>query len=645
MVTSTRMRMVKLKDVCDRITVGHVGSMASRYTAGGVPFLRSQNIMPFRLNLDDIKFIPTDFHQQLRKSALQPGDVAVVRTGYPGTACVIPASFSELNCADLVVITPSPQLNPYYLAAIFNSAWGASSVAGNLVGVAQQHFNIGAARELEVSLPPRPVQDRIAGILSAYDELIENSQRRIRILETMARSLYREWFVNFRFPGHEKAPRIRSALGEIPERWEVEALGTLMSDHIGGGWGKEAADEDHTESAWVIRGTDIPESRSSGVAKVPRRFHTISNLRSRKLLVGDIVFEVSGGSKGQPVGRTVLITQQLLSVFGDEPVMCASFCKRVRPNGVIYGSELLYLSFMEGYESGEIEQFQVQSTGISNFKWTEYIASVKRVIPPKPLQARFLQSVAPIFSQIGTLGLQVEKLRRTRDLLLPRLLSGQIVLSVPQKAADAMERPLTASATKPVRAVTDEFVEAVVISHLVRKLSDPTHPLGRKRYNKLAYLAHRKAEDDVTRHYVKKAAGPYSPWSKYGGPEKIAESNGYVKMTTMGIYRGFVAGKHIGNIDQYISHYPVCAAIDWVVARFRYAKNDELELMTTVDFAALDLLRSGAHATPETIREIIATNKNWAQKLTRPAFSYANIAQALQKLQTLFPGTYAVPHK
>ena len=175
------MRKSKLKDVCDRITVGHVGPMLDKYASEGVPFLRSQNITPFRLHLDDIKFIPSDFHEKLRKSALHPGDVAVVRTGYPGTACVIPDKFPELNCADLVVITPSKELNPYYLAALFNSVWGMATVSGNLVGVAQQHFNIGAAREMEVMLPSRAAQDRIAGILPAYDKLIENCQRRIRI--------------------------------------------------------------------------------------------------------------------------------------------------------------------------------------------------------------------------------------------------------------------------------------------------------------------------------------------------------------------------------------------------------------------------------------------------------------------------------
>jgi type I restriction enzyme S subunit len=292
-------------------------------------------------------------------------------------------------------------------------------------GAATKFLTLTILNETEIQVPPLPVQQRIAGILSAYDDLIENCQRRIRLLETMARTLYREWFVHFRFPGHEKLPRVASPVGDIPQGWAVKPLESLMVAHIGGGWGKETADEDHTEPAWVIRGTDIPDARGSRVADVPHRFHTVSNLRTRRLQAGDILFEVSGGSKGQPVGRALLVTSQLLSALGDESVICASFCKRVRPDVAGYGSELLYLSFVEGYESGEIEQFQVQSTGISNFKWTEYIAKTERVIPPAPIRSCFRERVAPMFSQIATLGLKIQNLRRTRDLLLPRLLSGQ----------------------------------------------------------------------------------------------------------------------------------------------------------------------------------------------------------------------------
>ncbi len=301
-------------------------------------------------------------------------------------------------------------------------------------GGAQRNLSGKLIKEFILPIPALPVQRRIAGILSAYDELMENSQRRVRILEAMARTIYREWFAHFRFPGHEKLPRVASPLGDIPKGWEVKPLGSLMADHIGGGWGKEITDEDHTEAAWVIRGTDIPNARSCQVANVPHRFHTVSNIRSRRLQAGDIVFEVSGGSKGQPVGRTLLVTPQLLSAFGEDAVICASFCKRVRPDTAGYGSELLYLSFLEGYESGEIEQFQVQSTGISNFKWTEYLAKAIRVIPPESLRARFRERVAPLISQIATLGLQIHNLRSTRDLLMPRLLSGELTLNEGQSS-------------------------------------------------------------------------------------------------------------------------------------------------------------------------------------------------------------------
>ena len=94
-----------------------------------------------------------------------------------------------------------------------------------------------ASSEVEASIefrvPPLPVQQRIAGILSAYDELIENSQRRIKILESMARALYREWFVHFRFPGHENHPRVASPLGEIPQGWEVKKLAEIADLNYG----------------------------------------------------------------------------------------------------------------------------------------------------------------------------------------------------------------------------------------------------------------------------------------------------------------------------------------------------------------------------------------------------------------------------
>lgn len=296
-------------------------------------------------------------------------------------------------------------------------------------GTALPYLTVGTLQKIPVSLPPLLTQRKIAAILSAYDDMIENNLRRIRILEEMAQALYREWLIEFRFPGHERIRFVDSPLGKIPAGWEIKSLDFLIENHIGGGWGAESGDEKHTEPAWVIRGTDIPCARHADVGSVPRRFHTESNFRSRKLEEGDIVFEVSGGSKGQPVGRALLVTRELLAAFRGDSVICASFCKRVQPHAAQFGSELLYLSFLHGYTSGEIEAFQVQSTGISNFKWTEYLQSTNRCVPPNTLRTRFRDLVAPLFHCVGTLGLQASVLRRTRDLLLPRLISGDLDIS------------------------------------------------------------------------------------------------------------------------------------------------------------------------------------------------------------------------
>ena len=114
---------------------------------------------------------------------------------------------------------------------------------------------------LEIQLPPLPMQRRIAGILSAYDELIENSQRRIRILEAMARALYREWFVHFRFPGHEKRPRVASPLGDIPQGWEVRTVKDVATVTYGFPFQSKKFNTDGVGTP-VIRIRDIPEGFS-----------------------------------------------------------------------------------------------------------------------------------------------------------------------------------------------------------------------------------------------------------------------------------------------------------------------------------------------------------------------------------------------
>jgi type I restriction enzyme S subunit len=164
----------QLSDVCKEITVGHVGSMAKRYKASGIPFLRSQNIRPFQVTLENVVFIDEAFHSSLAKSQLRPGDVAIVRTGYPGTAAVIPDSLKISNCSDLVIARPGSQIDSYYLAAFFNSQYGKDLVSGQLVGAAQKHFNVTAAKEVFIHLPSMAEQ---RSAISAITTLQTQTQR------------------------------------------------------------------------------------------------------------------------------------------------------------------------------------------------------------------------------------------------------------------------------------------------------------------------------------------------------------------------------------------------------------------------------------------------------------------------------------
>lgn len=268
-------------------------------------------------------------------------------------------------------------------------------------------------------------QIKVGKILSNYDDLIENNNKRIKILEEMAQKIYKEWFVDFRFPGHETTTFKQSNLGKIPSDWNSKPIGELLEYQIGGGWGKEEQSDKYTESAYVIRGADIPNGKDGNIQNCPLRYHTKSNIKTRLLKANDIVFEVSGGSKGQPVGRALLLNKNLFNQFNDN-VICASFCKLLRTDTKQILPELIYLHLLNVYNNREIEKYQTQSTGIINFKFTFFLENEQILVPNDTIQELFKNITVPIFDEISLLGYKNQALKQTRDLLLPRLISGEI---------------------------------------------------------------------------------------------------------------------------------------------------------------------------------------------------------------------------
>lgn len=211
-----------LGDLAD-LTVGHVGPMASEYVGYGIPFLRSLNVQPFRLDLAGVKFITPEFHAKLQKSALGPGDVVVVRTGVPGTAAVIPESLPVANCSDVVIVRPGPELDSRYLCYLINSI-ARGYINSRVVGAVQQHFNVGAARGIPIPATSPDEQRRIAGVLGALDDLIETNRATAAQLVELVDAEFER-----RFGDRE----LGVAVGELAE--VIDCLHSKKPERVAGG--------------------------------------------------------------------------------------------------------------------------------------------------------------------------------------------------------------------------------------------------------------------------------------------------------------------------------------------------------------------------------------------------------------------------
>lgn len=274
---------------------------------------------------------------------------------------------------------------------------------------------------LDIPFPCIETQNRIADILSAYDDLIENNQKQIKLLEEAAQRLYKEWFVDLRFPGHENTPIIDG----VPQGWEKVSLGELIEYEIGGGWGEDQPTEKCDLPAYVIRGTDLYDVTHGNAKSIPYRFHAKSNLDSRKLQDGDIVFEVSGGSKNEGVARTALITESLID-FLDGDIICASFCKLIRFKDKSL-AKYMYDTFQHLRNSGETVKYDKRSaSSIVNYRWKDFLEQQFIFVPTVDILTQYNALAENMQNAIVNKAQIIEQAKQARDRLLPKLMSGEL---------------------------------------------------------------------------------------------------------------------------------------------------------------------------------------------------------------------------
>lgn len=417
-------RNVLLEQVASEITVGHVGPMASEYVPEGIPFLRSQNVDYLRISTADIKYITRDFHQRLKKSALAPGDVVIVRTGKPGTCSVVPSTLPEANCSDLVVVRCGEDLDSRYLAYYVNSI-ASRHVAAHLVGAVQQHFNVGSARKIELRLPTIDEQRAIAHVLGTLDDKIELNRRMNETLEAIAQAIFKSWFIDFD-PVRAKASgeppesichRLRltsdilalfpdrlvdSELGEIPEGWAVKPLDGIAS-YLNGLALQKYPPESEGEWLPVIK---IAQLKSGSTVGADRASHRLNP----EYIVddGDVLFSWSGSLEVDVwcSGRGAL-NQHLFKVTS-----------KSYPKWFFFHWTREHLAHFRAIAAGKA----VTMGHIQRKHLTEALC----VVPSGALLDKAGELIAPMFQYQIDNRRQSRTLAATRDTLLPKLLSGEL---------------------------------------------------------------------------------------------------------------------------------------------------------------------------------------------------------------------------
>ncbi len=410
---------VMLEDVADDITVGHVGPMVTEYVPVGIPFLRSQNVEPLRINDSDLKFITLRFHERLKKSALSPGDVVIVRTGKPGSCAVIPERFPVANCSDLVVVRCGAHLDPRFLAYYVNSA-ASHHVASQLVGAVQQHFNVGSARKILMHLPSLLEQRAIAHILGTLDDKIELNRRMNETLEAMARALFQSWFVDFdpvrakaegRDPGLPKPLADLfpdsfedSELGEIPKGWTVGTLAdfALLNPES---WSRETR-------PGVINYVDLSNTKWGCIEAITvYEPHDAPSRAQRVLRPGDTIVGTVRPGNG---------SYALISVDGLTGSTGFAVLRPRRPDC----AQFVYLAATAAENVETLSH--LADGGAYPAVRPEVVVATKAIRAADDVLARFSRSTDPLLAKMAQNERESRTLAALRDTLLPKLISGEL---------------------------------------------------------------------------------------------------------------------------------------------------------------------------------------------------------------------------
>lgn len=400
-----RWEKVKLGDLANCIQPGPFGSQlhSSDYADEGTPIIMPKDMIGGKILHQDLIRVPDEHLQRLKRHQVFDGDLMVARKGDVRKCVYITENENGwLTGSDCLKVSLDkgkcyPKYIYYQLRSPFIGRW----LETISIGATMPSLNTGLLSGIEISLPTIVEQMRIAEVLSSYDDLIENNQKQIKLLEEAAQRLYKEWFVDLRFPGHETTP----ITDGIPKGWKRDEVNSIID--LLSGFAFKSADFTDAGAYKIVTIKNVQDGVFDGhnvsrilevPAKMPKHCH---------LDDGDILLSLTGNVGRVCVvnGSDYLLNQRVAKLKSDYPAF--AYC--------LFRSNDMFVE-MGNLANGAAQQ------NLSPIK----TGQIKILIPPVELLIRFEEVVTVYMKQMLNLNEQIELLQETRDRLLPKLMNGEI---------------------------------------------------------------------------------------------------------------------------------------------------------------------------------------------------------------------------
>ena len=385
---------------------------AEQYVEKGVPFYRSKEIIE-KNNGQDISeplYIEPEVYETIKTKfgVPQKGDMLLTSVGTIGIPYIVKDEQFYFKDGNLTWMRNfSKELSSKYLYYWISSKFGRDSLVNRCIGSSQAALTIDILKNYKLFIPKREIQDEIVSILSAYDNLIENNNKRIKILEQMTENLYKEWFVRFRFPGHEITPLENG----IPKGWKLKHVSEI-GDIIGGGTPSTDNEEYWNGNIPWLSPADLTDYQGVYIDKGANNITELGLAKSSaKMMPKDTVLL----SSRAPIGYVALAKNDICTNQGFKSIVCN---QSIMKPSYLYLYFKLNKSYLQSFASGAT--FPELSGSM--------VKKLKVLVPDISLLEKFDTFAKKLFEKTDVLLTQNQNLIKQRDLLLPRLMSGKLAV-------------------------------------------------------------------------------------------------------------------------------------------------------------------------------------------------------------------------